>query len=43
MFDVRHAQQKTRMCDGSTHRILEAQNASTAVSTDSFKTLDDDQ
>jgi hypothetical protein len=34
---------ETRMCVGTTHRKLETQNASTAVSTISFKTPDDDQ
>jgi hypothetical protein len=37
------AQRKTRMCDGTTHQILEAQNESTAVSANSSKTPDDDQ
>jgi hypothetical protein len=31
------------MYDGTTHPILEAQKASTAVSTNIFKTTDDDQ
>jgi hypothetical protein len=37
------ARRKTQMCDRTTHRTLEEQNASTAVSTYSFKTPDDDQ
>jgi hypothetical protein len=34
---------KTWMCDGTTHWTLDTQNASTAVSTNSFKTPDDGQ
>jgi hypothetical protein len=33
---------ETRVCDGTTHRTSEVQNASTAVSTTSSKTPDDD-
>jgi hypothetical protein len=34
---------KTRICDGTKHRTSEAQNASTTVSINSFKTLDDNR